>query len=248
MKKGVIISNINDVYDFSDFDAYLIPINDLSINYAFTFSIDDVLEIKKCNKEVFVIINKNIENNELDYLKKVLKKIDEIGVSGILFYDVSIVQLKKELNLKTDLVWSQEHLTTNSGAINYWFDKGCKYTYLSSEITKSEIEEIRNGTKAKLMVNVYGYVPIFTSKRHLVDNYCDTFKVEKGNYIYKEGRKYHILDNKNGTVVYCDYLLNVKEDIDVDYIIYNSNFIDDIDNNVKEENGFLYKETIYKVK
>lgn len=257
MKKGVIISSIKEAKEIKDLtDAFLVPLKDLSINYASAFTIDEIKEVQKLNKEVFVIINKNIENKELDKLEKVLKEIDKLNLQGIIFYDIAIVELKKELNLKTDLVWNQEHLSTNYSSVNYWYEKGAKYAYLSSEITKNEIEEIRKNTKAKLMINAYGYIPMFTSKRHLVDNYIDTFNIkEKGSTIYKEEKHYNIKDEKNGTTVYTDYILNIKEDIDVDYYIYNSNMIDEkefkkvlINNEEPEETGFLYKETIYKVK
>ena len=255
MKKGVIISSIEEAKKIKDLtDAYLIPLNDLSINYPNTFSLEEIKEIKKLNKEIFIFINKNIENKELELLEKTLKKIDKLNIQGILFYDIAIVQLKKELNLKTDLVWAQEHLATNYSSVNYWYSKGAHYAYLSSEITKKEIEEIRKNTESKLMINVYGYIPMFTSKRHLVDNYEEAFNIkEKGNKIYKEGKYYNILDTKNGTTVYSDKILNIKERIDVDYIIYNSNMIDNIkdileNNNEEIETGFLYKETIYKVK
>ena len=257
MKKGVIISNIKEAKEIKDLvDAFLIPLKDLSINYTNSFTIDEIKEIQKLNKEVFVIINKNIENKELKKLEETLKEIDKINTNGIIFYDIAIVELKKELNLKTDLVWHQEHLSTNYSSVNYWYEKGAKYAYLSSEITKNEIEEIRKHTKAKLMINVYGYIPMFTSKRHLVDNYLETFNIkEKGNKIYKEEKYYNIKDEKNGTTVYTDYILNIKDSIDVDYYIYNSNMIDEkelkqvlINNTQKEETGFLYKETIYKVK
>ena len=255
MKKGVIISSIKQAEDIKDeVDAYLIPLKDLSINYTNTFTIDDIKKIQKLKKEIFVFINKNIENSELNKLEKTLKEIETLNINGIIFYDIAIVELKKELNLKTDLVWHQEHLTTNYGAVNYWYNKGVKFAYLSSELTKREIEEIKKNTKAKLFVNVFGYIPMFTSKRHLVDNYINTFDIkEKGNKIYKEGKYYNIDDNKNGTTVYSDYILNIKEEIDVDYLIYNSNMIDNFNNilknnTLKEENGFLYKETIYKVK
>lgn len=257
MKKGVIISSFKQAKEIKDLvDAYLIPIKDLSINYTNEFTIEEIKEIQKLNKETFVIINKNIENNELNKLENVLKKLDKLNLQGIIFYDIAIVQLKKELKLKTDLVWNQEHLSTNYESVNYWYEKGAHYAYLSSEITKKEIEEIRNNTKAKLMVNVYGYIPMFTSKRHLVDNYLETFNIkEKGSIIYKEEKQYNIKDEKNGTTVYTDYILNIKDGVDVDYNIYNSNMIDEekfkqilINNTEKEETGFLYKETIYKVK
>ena len=160
--------------------------------------------------------------------------------------------MKKELSLKTELVWHQEHLTTNYGAVNFWFNNGVRYSYLSSELTKREVDEIRSNTDALIFVNAFGYIPMFTSKRHLVDNYLDSFNIkDKGNRIYKEGKFYNIIDGENGTVVYSDYVLNA--DVSADYLVYNSNFIDDFKrvfecNDFKKESGFLFKETIYKVK
>ena len=256
-KKCAIISNLKLAYEVKDLiDVYLMPLKDLSINYPNTFTVDEIKEIKKLNKEIFVFINKNIHNNELDNLKEKLIELEKLNINGIIFYDIALVKLKKELNLKTDLVWNQEHLTTNYGAVNYWYEKGIKYTYLSSELTKREIDEIRKNTKAKLFLNVFGYIPMFTSRRHLVDNYLETFNIkEKGNKIYKEDKFYNIIDEKNGTTVYSNYILNIKEQLNVDYLVYNSNMIDDDtfknvlkNNKLKEETGFLYKETIYKVK
>lgn len=254
-KRGLIINNIDTAKDVKNLvDAYLIPIEKFSINYPNVFTVNDVKEIKKLKKEIYVFINKNIHESELSKLKNLLLEIDKLDINGIIFYDIAIVELKKELNLKSDLVWHQEHLANNYGTVNYWYQKGVKSTYLSSELTKREIDEIRNNTKAKLFVNVFGYIPMFTSRRHLVDNYLDTFNIkDKGNKIYKEGKYYNICDTKNGTFVYSDFILNIKEDINADYLIYNSNMIKNIkeiltDNNQKEETGFLYKETIYKVK
>ena len=187
-----------------------------------------------------------------------------MNIDGIIFYDIAIVNLKQKLNLKTPLVWHQEHLTTNYGTVNYWYEKGITSAYLSSELTKREIDEIKKHTKAKIFINVFGYIPMFTSKRHLVQNYLDTFNLKtknNNNKIIKEGKAYIINDTKEDTTVYSNYILNPKEkDLTADYLVFNSNFIDNKDfkevliNYNKEENkfpketGFLYKETIYKVK
>ena len=259
-KISVIINSINQAKELKEMvDAYLIPLEQLSINYQKTFTIEEIKEIKKLKKEVFVFINKNIHNNELKKLEEILKEIEKIKINGIIFYDISLIELKKELNLKTDLVWHQEHLTTNYATANYYYDKGVKYAYLSSELTKREVEEIKEKYRGKTFVNVFGYLPMFTSRRHLVKNYIETFNLkEKGNKIYKEDKYYYIDDNEKGTTVYSDYILNVKEEIKADYIVFNSNMIDENEfkeiikdyknNKLKKETGFLYQETIYKVK
>ncbi len=265
-KIAVIINNIKEAKDIQDYiDAFLLPIENLSINYIHTFSLEKIKEIKKLNKEIFIIINKNIHNNELFLLEKTLKEIENLNINGIVFYDIALVNLKQKMHLKTPLVWNQEHLTTNYGTVNYWYNKGVEYAYLSSELTKREIDEIKNNAKAKLFVNVFGYIPMFTSKRHLVNNYLETFnlKSKNQNTIRKEGKIYPINDTNLGTTVYSNYILNAV-DIDfnkIDYLVFNSNLIDEKDfinvlkdykekhkNKFPKETGFLYQETIYKVK
>lgn len=245
--------------------GFIMPINDFSINYENTFSLAEIKEVIKI-KEVFVVVNKNIHNSELDSLKKLLLEIEKLNISGIIFYDIAIVNLKNKLGLKTPLVWAQEHLTTNWHTINYWNSKGVEYTYLSSELTKKEMDEIVKNTKAKIFVNVFGYLPMFTSKRHLVNNYLEHFNLDsknKNKTIYKEDKYYPISDKENGTTVYSDYILNALDQdfSNYDYLVFNSNFISEEDfydtlvNYKKKgtyrfpfEHGFLYKETIYKVK
>ena len=276
MGKLIIIPNSKQmIYDLiNDVDGYIIGISDLSVNLPITFELNETIEIIKYlnenNKDIFISLNKNMHNNDIELLKQVLLELDKYKITGIMYYDISI------LNLKNDLVWSQEHLTTNICSTNFWYSKNVKYTYLSSEITRREIEEIKNETKSKLLVNLFGYIPIFTSRRHLVTNYLNTFNLDNSSklfYMTKEGNTYPLVDNKEGTVTYSAHLLNgIKDyDINVDYIVLNSflvenfekiiNIFKEVNENNKEEmnnkinelinntsNGFLHKETIYKVK
>ena len=106
-KVAAIINNIDEAKNIQNYiDAYLVPLKDLSINYIHTFILEEIIEIKKLNKEIFVIINKNIHNNELNNLEKTLKEIEKLNINGIIFYDIALVNLKQKLNLKTPLVWN----------------------------------------------------------------------------------------------------------------------------------------------
>ena len=266
-KIAAIINTINEAKNIKNYiDAYILPIKNLSINYQNTFDLKEIEQIKKLNKEIFVILNKNIHNSELSNLENTLKEIDKLNINGIFFYDIAVLNLKQKLNLKTPLVWNQEHLTTNYGTINYYYQKGVRYVALSAELTKREIDEIKDHTKAKLFVNVFGYIPMFTSRRNLVKNYLETFNIKTNNTIKeikKEGKTYKINDTNIGTTVYSNYILNAVE-IDfsnIDYLIFSSNLIDETkfiqvlknykekkENQLPKETGFLYQETIYKVK
>ena len=267
MQTAAIISSIKQAETIKDLvSVFIVPLKDFSINYENTFSISDIKKILKI-KPVFVAINKNIHNSEIEDLKKVLLEIEKLNTLGIIFYDIAAINLKKKFNLKTPLVWNQEHLSTNYKTVNYWYEKGASYAYLSSELTKCEMDEIVEKTKAKIFVNVFGYLPMFTSRRNLVNNYINAFKLKENNEvkkIAKEGKDYIITDTSLGTTVYSDYILNaLDEDFsNYDYIVFNSNFINEqdffdvllkfkegkVDYKFPFNHGFLYEETIYKVK
>lgn len=280
MRKLMIIpSNLEIDETLKYADAYLFGLQNMSVNMPFEITLEELkkinLKLKKNDKDLFIALNKNFYTSELDSLKVILKEIDKLDIKGIFYADTCFINLKKDLNLKTDLVWSQEHLTTNYETMNFWNSYGVKYTYVSSDITLKEIEEIKEKSKCKLIVPIFGYIPIFTSKRHAVKNYLDNFNLKnnsKTNYIEKENKLYPIVDNKEGTVVYSSHILNGYDEYkkleNIDYFTLNSfniesdKFINILkmykEKNVKEEKidklfqnidkGFLYKETIYKVK
>lgn len=283
----VIPTTVKQIYDLISFcDGYILNIKDLSINAPSYFELDELKDIikylKEKDKKVFINLNKNFHNDDLEKLENCLIDLKNLNIDGVLYYDISVINIKDRIDLNYDLIWAQEHLTTNYSTCNYWYDFGVKYAYLSNEITLDEIINIKKETKMGLFVNVLGYLPMFTSKRHLVDNYLKTFSLkESDNYhIYKEGNSYPIVDNNDGTTVYSSKILNAFDEylglkkLNIDYCVLNSFLINDkvfeeivkIFNTVNDENkkelssnldkllegkwdkGFLYKETVYKVK
>lgn len=266
MSKLILIpQNMNQINE--NIDYYIFGLENMSTNIS-QFSLEEIKQAISIGKKVFVSINKNIHNNEIPLLKYNLLELEKLPIEGILFYDLAIPNIKEELNLKIELIWNQEHLTNNYATINYWYNKGIKTAYLSSEITKREILEIKENTSAKLMMNIFGYIPIFTSKRPLIQNYLDTFNINNNQKLFKikkEQKDYYITSNQT-TTVYTNYILNAYNEYielqdKIDFFVINAFQIEDIDNVInaynsksniqlkfKIETGFLYQETVYKVK
>ena len=283
MKLLIMPKSIDQIESLiEDIDGVIVGIKDLSINQPAYFTLDEIKKIneiiKNNGKEIFVSLNKNMFNKDLEILEYTLLQLDNLKLNGILYYDIAIVNFKKNLKLVTPLVWNQEHLTTNYLTSNFWYEYGAKYTMLSSEITLDEINEIALNTNAKTMVPIFGYLPMFVSRRHLVKNYLDTFKIKDDsniNYIEKEDKIYAIIDSNDGTIAYSNKCLNgINETLklNVDYIVLNSfninnatfkrvvsmynivnesnvqEFKEEIDKMLDTDTGFLYKETVYEVK
>lgn len=221
-----------------DVDAFLIGLEGFSVNMPIYFSLDEIKNIDT-DKEIFVCINKNLHKSEIDALPDVLKKLDSFNIKGLFFYDVGVFNIAKRLGLKMDLVIAQEHANTNYQSINYWHDLGVNYNLLSTDISMNEINTIIDNTDSKLIMPVFGYQPMFVSKRHLVKNYLECFNLSDDslvNYIEKEGKVYPIVDG-DVTTVYTNACLNgLKEYFSlkgkIDYALINGFLISD-DNALK---------------
>ena len=277
MKKIMIAPKNKDMIlkTMDKVDAYLLGVENFSVNVPCSFSLEEIKEIKdilkKQKKEIFLSLNKNMFSSDLQNLEVCLEKIEELFIDGICFYDVSIPSIMKRRNFKTPLVWSQEHFTTNYLTMNYWFDSGVTFTQLSNEITKEEIDEIRKNTKMKLISQVFGYIPMFYSKRPLVTNYKKVFSLEEKSDIYymeQEGKKYPLREIGTSFEGYYADILNAYLEVDtlsVDYLLFNSFLIEEesfievlrcyrekdkesLEKLYPLENGFFHTKTVYRVK
>lgn len=214
----------------------ILGLKDFSVAYEKEYTIEEIDSITTLlkDKKVFVSINKNILSHEIEACYQQIKKLNKIPISGILFYDLAILNYKQKIN--HNLWWAQEHFTTNYLTIQYYEKEGVKGTYMSSDITKEDMKEIRRNTKMELMINGFGYLPIFMSRRHSIENYKKTFQINsigKDYFIEKEGKKYPIVDNKQGTCVYSPSILNAALEVpffkkeNFQYMILNSFHIEE---------------------
>lgn len=277
MGKIIVMSNTLNIKDTLNLvDGYIFGLKDYAVNFLNTYSIDELKEVTKLlkenNKEVFISMNRNIHSKEIDNLKEVLENIEKLNIDGILYADVCFVTLKEKMNLETKIIWNNEHLTTNYATINFWKNYNIDGAFISSDITFNEINEIVDNVDIPLMVQVFGYLPMFVSDRNIIDNYMNYFSLEgksKINYMKDENNTYPIIDNKIGTNVFSclplngyneyimlknkiDYLVfndfNIKEFNKILEIFRNESGEEELNKIIPTSKHFLYKDTIYKVK
>lgn len=236
MEYIVIPNNINDIDLYMDngINTFIVGLTDYSINYP---SID-ILEIEKLSKKcnLFVAINKNIFNSELDDVLDKLKKIESMNILGVLYYDLGILNMVKENNLNIDLVWHQTHMVTNYNTCNYYYDNGVKYGFLANEITLDEMLEIKNNTKMKLMVEIFGYPVASHSRRLLLTNYFKSINKEKEDRTYELADRVgnlRIKETKDGATILNGYITNGTKPLfdliknKMDYLVFDMQEIDE---------------------
>lgn len=260
-------------------EGYILSLDKLSVNVDYTMSFSDLIDeikfLKEKDKKVFVSLNKNMHNDDIPFLKDVLIKLNDLRIDGVFYYDAAVVNIKKEEMLDLKLVWNQEHMTTNYLSSDFWYENGAEYTCLSYELTKEEMEEITEKTKSKIIVPVFGYQPIFTSKRKLLSYYKEIFNVNShsdDNFIFKEQREYPIIEKEHFFAIFTSKIFNgLKhlENLNADFFVFNSVFLsideiyellssinklnvneasEEINDLYNTDTGFLYRKTVYKVK
>lgn len=213
-------------------DAILLGLSNFSVLNSVTFSFNEIKEIVKQYPkiEVFVKMDKNIFNSEVEEVRRVLLELDQMSVCGVFFYDLSLLQLKQELNLSIPLIWSQTHMVTNSRTCDYYYHQGVRYALLSKEITLDEITSIAKESAIGTIVEVVSLPSVGYSRRKLVHNYYedlgDTGSSTLSVLEKITNKKYLVKEENSGTGFLLDEVLNgtsVISDLyqaNVDYVLF----------------------------
>ena len=245
--KLIIEPSTKDNLYLDNVDGLILSLKDYSIGSNVYFDLDEIKEIvNNTSKEIFINMNNNIMNNEIDELKELLIELDKLKVTGIFFYDIAILEIKRKLNLSVDLIWSQTHMVNNYKTCDYYYSKGVKYALLGKEITLEEIKEIINKSKIISMVEIVSIPNIAFSKRKLLTNFYKDLN-KKINYELEieekvSHDKYLVKEEDKGTSFYQNKIMNgtsiIKE-------LFNNNCEYII---IREENIPDFKELIIDTK
>ena len=266
----VTVNSYEHLEQLIDKDIYgvMLYIDKLSVNSSFYINVDDINKIDFKNKKIYLVMNKIMHNNDLDMVRDALFKLRDKDVK-ILFYDMSIYNISKDLETVDKLVIYQDHLNASILSNKFYYDLGITGSYVSSDITGEELLEIKkNSNDMEIYFMGYGYVPIFYSRRYLIKNYLKFIDKEdmvgKYSIVSDMGVEYPICEEKFGTTIYTQEPINLINYLDkldeIDYIVLNSNNVLDVEFNnvvdkfINRENidncylGFFNTKTIFKVK
>ena len=235
---------------YKDADGVILALQDYSVESICMFSLEEIKKIKQdYSGEVFVKVNRNFFDEDIESLKTVLRELDTLKVSGVFFYDLAVLQMKREMNLSLPLVWNQTHMVNNYRTCDYYYSKGVEYALLGKEITLEEIKEILSQSKITCMVEVVSRPSVAFSKRKLVSNYYSDLG-EKGTkeLCVKEkvtGDFYHVLEDSFGTCFFLDKITNgtsILSDLfesKCPYIIMREYGIDSFDELVLDTKNYI---------
>lgn len=194
-------------------DGLILAIKDYAVESNTYFTLDEIKNISDSfSGEIFVKLNKNLMNDDIPFVKDILVQLDKMNITGVFFYDLAVLELKRELNLNIDLVWNQTHIVNNYKTCNYYYSKGVKYALLGKEITLDEILEIIDLSDITSMVEVVSKPSVAFSKRKLVSNYYKDMGIDGSKEIIVNEKvsnlNFDIKEDSNGTVFFLNLITN----------------------------------------
>ena len=194
-------------------DGLILAIKDYAVESNTYFTLEEIKNISDSfSGEIFVKLNKNLMNDDIPFVKDIFVQLDKMNITGVFFYDLAVLELKRELNLNIDLVWNQTHMVNNYKTCNYYYSKGVKYALIGKEITLDEILEIIDLSDITSMVEVVSKPSVAFSKRKLVSNYYKDMGINGSKEIIVNEKvsnlNFDIKEDSNGTVFFLDLITN----------------------------------------
>lgn len=251
-----ILINVNDLSEIKEYEKigitnFLFAVPKLSIGYK-------EIELNDIPDNSYILINRVLDCEDVDYLKSIKDKL--IRFRGVIYEDIAVFNILGDTSL--ELIWFQNHFTTNDESINFWLDKGCTSAVISNEITQSEIDEIINKSHKPLVLNVLGKNQIMYSRRTLLTNYNKHAGIDNVNDCVidtiNNDTEFFVRESEYGTAIfnntYFNYtsLMKKYESKIMYYLIFNLDLSVDEIKNILEggkfgNDGFLNKKTVYKM-
>lgn len=173
---------------------------------AINFSIDDIIEgtnyAHKLNKKVYVTVNIVLHNKEIEGLLEYIKKLEEIGVDGIIVCDPYIVELAHQ-NTKLNICISTQESTLNYEAVKFWQKEGVKRIVLGREATKEDIIQIKKEVPdMEIECFIHGAMCASYSGRCVLSNYFTGRDANRGGCAQICRWTFDLLD-ENKKVIKC---------------------------------------------
>ena len=258
----MVLDNVDYLDDYRKvgLSTFLFPLKGFCVGYK-DYSLEEINKIEVSNK--YILVNRVLDCQDIDEFKKIIPKLKKI--KGLVFEDIGIYQVIKNMDLDIELILFQNHFNCNKESINFWLER-IDSVVVSNELTYEELKYISNNVNKGVVLHLYGYNQVMYSRRLLLTNFYKEFKlVNKKQSIIEDQAshiRFRVYENDYGTVMYSDKIFNGKRLLDlpnIKYFYVNSmlvdhkrlmSFLKDIKGPLidSEDEGFLDKETIYKLK
>lgn len=180
-------------------------------------SIEDIKELvnyaHKFYVKVFVTVNTIISDNEINDVKKLIKKLYEIGVDALIIQDMAIL----EMFIDGELPPIPLHISTQCDNRSVdkvgFFSKMClPRVVLARELSLKQIEEIHKmHPKIELECFIHGALCVSYSGQCYLSQFIGGRSANKGQCAQPCRKRYSLIDDKGNIIASDKHLLSLKD-------------------------------------
>ncbi|MCP3892442.1 MAG: U32 family peptidase [Desulfobulbaceae bacterium] len=146
--------------------------------------------------KVYVTINIFAHNCDLGDLPDYLKKLEKIGVDGLIISDPGILVCARKLVPGLSIHLSTQANVTNHLSAKFWLAQGASRLNLARELSLEEIKEIRGAVSGELEVFIHGALCISYSGRCMLSNYLTGRDANQGSCAHPCRFSYSLVEEK----------------------------------------------------
>jgi len=156
------------------------------------------------NLKTYLATNILIYDNELDFLRKIIKHAKDAGIDAVIVHDFAAIQVAKETDIPFHI--STQCNVSNSLAARHYEQLGAERIILARELSLEKIKEIkRNLAKAEIEVFIHGAMCASVSGRcYFSQDICGTEEksANRGSCVQPCRRRWWVREESGTEYIY----------------------------------------------
>ena len=200
-------------------DAVYIGADHFGARAAAGNSTDDIARLcsyaHQFGARVYVTVNTIVYDNEIDSVRRLLKRIGEAGADAILVQDMALVSMLSDIGLEMHASTQTDNRTAEK--VEWLRGLGFKRVVLARELSVDEIAEIHaKHPDVELEVFVHGALCVSYSGQCYASQYCFQRSANRGECAQFCRLKFDLVDAEGKVIEHDRHLLSLKDMCQID--------------------------------
>lgn len=200
-------------------DAVYIGADHFGARAAAGNSTDDIARLcsyaHQFGARVYVTVNTIVYDNEIDSVRRLLKRIGEAGADAILVQDMALVSMLSDIGLEMHASTQTDNRTADK--VEWLRGLGFRRVVLARELSVDEIAEIHaKHPDVELEVFVHGALCVSYSGQCYASQYCFQRSANRGECAQFCRLKFDLVDAEGKVIEHDRHLLSLKDMCQID--------------------------------
>ena len=180
-------------------------------------SIDDITNLCKYahqyKAKIYVTLNTIVYEDEIPYMRKLIRELCDAGVDAILVQDMAVAQMIKECGDRGPAIHASTQTDNrNAKKVQWLMEQGFSRVVLARELSVKEIASIHEAVPdVEIESFVHGALCVSYSGQCYASQYCFGRSANRGECAQFCRLKFNLLDSEGNTIIHQKHLLSLKD-------------------------------------